>query len=63
MKLWLRKAIVDERLRFYTEAIRLKPDYADAFNNRGLARRDKGDLEGADEDFKKAERLKVAAGT
>jgi tetratricopeptide (TPR) repeat protein len=27
----------DERLRCYSEAIRLKPDYIDAFFNRGLA--------------------------
>jgi hypothetical protein len=38
---------IDERLRFYNEAIRLKPDFAAAFNNRGLARRAKGDIEGA----------------
>jgi hypothetical protein len=37
---------VDEKLRFYTEAIRLKTDYALAFNNRGVARSDKGDVEG-----------------
>ena len=28
----------DEKLRFYSEAIRLKPDYATAFYNRGNAR-------------------------
>ena len=38
---------IDERLRFYSEAIRLKPDYAVAFNNRGYVRRDKGDIEEA----------------
>ena len=27
----------------YTEAIRLKPDFAVAYCNRGVARRDKGD--------------------
>jgi hypothetical protein len=37
----------DEEIRFYTEAIRLKPDYALAFLNRGNARREKGDMEGA----------------
>ena len=51
-------ADVDEQLRFYTEAIRLKPDYADAFNNRGIARRDKGDVEGALQDYNEAIRLK-----
>jgi Flp pilus assembly protein TadD len=45
-----------------TEAIRLKPDYAVAFNNRGIARHSIGDLEGADEDFRQAERLKAASG-
>jgi hypothetical protein len=33
---------LDERLRFYSEAIRLKPDYAGAFNKRGAGRRAKG---------------------
>ncbi len=28
----------DEKIRFYSEAIRLQPDFADAFNNRGSAR-------------------------
>ncbi|MGB0122985.1 MAG: toll/interleukin-1 receptor domain-containing protein, partial [Silvibacterium sp.] len=42
---------VDEKLQFYTEAIRLKPDYAVAFVNRGIARSSKGDVEGALEDY------------
>src|ERR1017187_3054635 len=49
---------VDEKLRFYTEAIRLKPDYADAYNNRGNARQAKGDVEGALQDYTEALRLK-----
>src|ERR1019366_3242 len=49
---------VDEQLRFYGEAIRLKPDYADAFNNRGVARHQKGDVEGALQDYSEAIRLK-----
>jgi tetratricopeptide (TPR) repeat protein len=53
----------DEKIRLYNEALRIKPDYADAFINRGNARYDKGDLEGADEDFKQAQHLKAAAGT
>jgi tetratricopeptide (TPR) repeat protein len=48
----------DEGIRFYTEAIRLKPDYADAYNNRGVARVDKGDVEGALGDYEEAIRLK-----
>jgi len=51
---------IGEQLRFYTEAIRLKPDYADAFYNRGNARQATGDLEGADEDLRRAKRLKAA---
>jgi tetratricopeptide (TPR) repeat protein len=49
---------IDEQLRFYTEALRLKPDYAEAFNNRGAARVAKGDLDGALADFTEALRLK-----
>jgi tetratricopeptide (TPR) repeat protein len=49
---------IDERLRFYSEAIRLESDYAAAFNNRGNVRRAKGDLEGAIQDFSEAIRLK-----
>jgi tetratricopeptide (TPR) repeat protein len=48
---------LDEKLRFYTEAIRLKPDYAEAFNNRGNVHCRKGDLEGALKDFNEAIRL------
>lgn len=44
-------ADVDEKLRFYNEAIRLKPDYADAFIGRGLALDAKEDLEGALQDY------------
>ena len=51
-------ADLDEKLRSYSEAIRLKPDYAGAFNNRGAARSDKGDLEGALKDYNEAIRLK-----
>jgi tetratricopeptide (TPR) repeat protein len=48
----------DEKLRCYGQAIRLKPDYAEAFNNRGNARNGKGDLEGALQDYNEALRLK-----
>jgi tetratricopeptide (TPR) repeat protein len=50
---------LDESLRFYSQAIRLKPDYAQAFYNRGLVRRAKGDLEGALQDYNQAIRLKA----
>ena len=51
-------ADLDEKLRFYTEAIRLKPDYVDAYVNRGATRGEKGDIEGALQDFTEAIRLK-----
>ncbi len=44
-------------LEDYTEAIRLNPDYADAFNNRSIARRAKGDVQRARQDFAEAIRL------
>jgi len=63
---WFERALAaadaDEKLRFYTEAIRLKPDYADAFSNRGVVRYDRGDLEGAIEDLNQAIRLKPEYG-
>jgi tetratricopeptide (TPR) repeat protein len=46
-----------ERIRCYTEAIRLKPDYAEPYYNRGNARYDKGDLDGALKDYTEAIRL------
>jgi tetratricopeptide (TPR) repeat protein len=52
---------VDERLRFYSEAIRLKPDFAAAFAGQGIARRNKGDLDGAIKDFSEAIRLEPNA--
>ncbi|MBV8771279.1 MAG: tetratricopeptide repeat protein [Deltaproteobacteria bacterium] len=59
---WFERGFVaadpDERLRLYTEALRLKPDYAEAFYNRGNARRAKSDLDGALADYNEALRLK-----
>lgn len=48
----------EEKIRFYSQAIHLKPDYAVAFYNRGIARDDKDDLEGALADYNEAIRLK-----
>lgn len=48
---------LDEQLRFYSEAVRLAPDYAKAFINRGLVRRKKGDIDG-EEDYDEAIRIK-----
>jgi tetratricopeptide (TPR) repeat protein len=47
----------DEEVRCYTEAIRLKPDFGEAFCNRGNARQAKGDLDGAIRDYDEAVRL------
>ena len=47
----------DEEL-FFSEAIRLQPDYALAFYNRGIVRQAKDDLEGAIEDYSEAIRLR-----
>lgn len=37
----------DEEIQFFTEAIRLNPDYHLAYYNRGVARYAKGDMDGA----------------
>jgi tetratricopeptide (TPR) repeat protein len=49
---------LQEALRYYSEAIRLKPDYTGAYNNRGIARRIKDDLDCALRDYDEAIRLK-----
>ena len=41
----------------YTQAIRLKPDYADAYFNRGIAKYALGDKQGAIADLKQATSL------
>ena len=47
----------DEEIELNCQAIRLKPDYAEAFNNRGIARYNKGDFDGAIKDYEEAIRL------
>jgi tetratricopeptide (TPR) repeat protein len=47
----------DEKVRCYSEAIRLDPENADAYNNRGNARREKDDLDGAVSDYNEAIRV------
>jgi tetratricopeptide (TPR) repeat protein len=49
--------IAEEKLRAYTEAIRLYPDYADAFRNRGIVLHGMNDLDGALENYNQAIRL------
>lgn len=43
-----------EAIRCYSEAIRLRADFAEAYYNRGVARRATGDHKGADQDYNKA---------
>ena len=45
-------------MRDYDHAIRLKPDYALAFNNRGFVYAKKGQLDRAIQDYDEAIRLK-----
>jgi hypothetical protein len=49
---------VDEKIRSYTEAIRIDPGFVNALFNRALTRERNGDLDGAIEDFSKVIRLK-----
>jgi tetratricopeptide (TPR) repeat protein len=48
----------NEAIRCYSEVIRLKPDDAYAYHNRGISRRSIGDLDGAIKDYSEAIRLK-----
>jgi tetratricopeptide (TPR) repeat protein len=52
-------ADLDKKVRYFSEAIRLKPDYADAYCNRGFTLYTKGDLDGALKDYAEAFRLKA----
>lgn len=49
---------LDEIINCYTEAIRLNPDFAEAYNSRGDARKKKGDRDGAIVDYTETIRLK-----
>ncbi|HZI55909.1 MAG TPA: TIR domain-containing protein [Verrucomicrobiae bacterium] len=49
---------LDEGIRLYSQAILLKPDFAEAFSSRAIARKAKGDLEGAIRDYSDAIRFK-----
>ena len=48
----------DEAIRCYTEGICLKADSPDVYYNRGIARQDKGDLDGAIKDYTQSIELK-----
>src|SRR3989304_5298848 len=49
---------IDEAIHCYTEAIQLKPDLTEAYNNRGIMHGQKGDFDIAIADFDKAIKLK-----
>ena len=51
------KGDADGAMKDHNYAIRLKQDYATAFNNRGIARRTRGDVEAGQRDCKEAVRL------
>lgn len=51
------KGSYDQAISDYNEAIRLKPDYADAYNNIGVAYYGKGDYNQAIREYSKAIRL------
>ncbi len=50
----LQKREYGQAVRYYSEALAKKPDFADAFNNRGLARFHNGDRDNALADFSNA---------
>jgi len=54
---WFERAFdavdMEEKVRCYSEAIRLKPDYVKAYNNRGLVRERMADYEAAAEDYQR----------
>lgn len=45
---------LDKQIELYTKAIELNPNYAEAYNNRGVAYYDKGEFNKAIEDYNKA---------
>ena len=46
--------LFDAAIDSYKQALKIKPDYADAYYNMGIALKDKGDLEAAIESYKQA---------
>ena len=57
---YLRMRSYVNAVRDFTEAIRLRPDYVNAYRNRAAARRRSGDAPGADADQHKAAELEKA---
>ena len=56
----LNSKVPDDKLYYYNQAIRLQPDFADAYNNRATAREGLGDSSGAKADYAEAIELGMA---
>ena len=52
------KGDLEAAIESYKQALKIKPDYAEAYNNMGIALKDKGDLEVAIESYKQALKIK-----
>ena len=50
--------LFDAAIDSYQQALRIKPDYADAYYNMGIALKNKGDLEAAIDSYQQALRIK-----
>ena len=53
----VKKGDYDQAIADYTQAIRIDPKYTEAYNNRGIAYRKKGNDAKANLDFAEAKRL------
>jgi len=51
--------LYDGAISDYTKAIELNPNLASVYYNRGIAKKMKGDIEGANADFTKAKMLRL----
>ena len=51
--------MADGAIADYNQAIKINPNYALAYNNRGNIKRTKGDIDGAIADFDRAIKLGV----
>ena len=52
------KAELDAAIDSYKQAIKIKPDYAEAYYNMGNALKDKGELDAAIDSYKQAIKIK-----